>query len=231
MGVERKFIEDAITRYKVSSYLEKQLDRAGFSRVEIQRTPIVTRIAVEVMNPGRVIGRKGKSVRDLTDSIKDEFGIENPQISVGEIKTPALEPRLVAKRACKLIEMGKNVRAILHFLLREIMEAGALGAEIVASGKIAAKGARSKSLRVFAGYLPKAGEGTRLVREDHVTAYPKSGAIGVLVRIVPPGTIFPDKVPAKIEIPKVIAAAEEITEKTPSEEPAEEEEKRTGGRK
>ena len=41
-------------------------------------------------------------------------------------------------------------------------------------------------MRVVAGYIPKAGEPTRLVREALVTAYPKAGAIGVLVRIVPP---------------------------------------------
>jgi len=49
------------------------------------------------------------------------------------------------------------------------------------------------------------------VRVGHVTAYPKSGAIGVLVRIVPPGTVFPDKVVTKIELPKVIAAAADLS--------------------
>jgi small subunit ribosomal protein S3 len=210
MGVEKKFIEDAITRYKVSDFLERELDRAGFSRVNIQRTPMVTRIAVEVTNPGRVIGKKGKTINDLNDAIKSEFRIDNPQISVVETTKPELEPRLVAKKACRHIEMGKNIRAIMHFLIKDIMNAGALGAEIIASGKIAAKGGRSKSFRVIAGFIPKAGEPMRLVREAHVTAYPKSGAIGVLVRIVPPGTVFPDKAATqKVELPKIIAAAEE----------------------
>jgi len=210
MAVERKFIEDAIARFKVADFLEKELDRAGFSRVEIQRTPMVTRIAVEVTNPGRVIGKKGRSIRDLTDAVHSEFGIENPQISVVEVANPDLEPRLVAKRVVKLIEMGKNTRRILHAALKTVMSAGALGAEIVASGKIAAKGGRARSLRVSAGYIPKSGEPGRLVRVAHVTAYPKSGAIGVLVRIVPPGTEFPDKKVLKpVELPRVISAAEE----------------------
>lgn len=223
MGIEKKFIEDAVTRYQVAKFLEGELDRAGFSRVEIQRTPMVTRVAVEVTNPGKVIGKKGKSIRDLTDLISREFRIDNPQISVVESARPELEPRLIAKKACRYIEMGKKVRAILHFLLRDIMRNGALGAEIVASGKIAAKGARSKKFRVFAGYIPKAGEPARLVAEDHVTAYPKSGAIGVLVRIVLPGTVFPDKLPAaKIEIPKIIASAADVTDRTPREATGEE---------
>jgi len=216
--IEVKFIEDAITRYRVSKFLEGELDRAGFSRVEIQRTPMVTRIAVEVTNPGRVIGKRGKSIQDLTDAIHDRFKIDNPQISVVESSNQNLEPRLVAKKICRFIEMGKKIRAILHANLRDIMRAGALGAEIVAAGKIAAKGGRSKSFRVMAGYIPKAGEPARQVARAHVTAYPKSGAIGVLVRIVLPGTIFPDKDPAaKVEIAKVIAAADDITSSTPNE--------------
>lgn len=211
MGIEKRFIEDAITKYKVSNYLEKELDKAGFSRVDIQRTPVVTRIAVEVTNPGRVIGRKGKTIQELTNNIHNVFKIDNPQLSVVEVRSESLQPRLVAKKACRYIEMGKKVRAILHFLLKEVMDAGALGAEIVASGKIAAKGGRSKRLRVVAGYIPKAGEPARLVTEDHVTAYPKSGAIGVLVRIVQPGTVFPDKkVGEKVALPKIIAAAEDV---------------------
>ena len=52
----------------------------------------------------------------------------------------------------------------------------------------------------------------------HVTAYPKSGAIGVLVRIVLPGTVFPDKVlGAKIELPKIISGAADVTANTPME--------------
>jgi small subunit ribosomal protein S3 len=211
MAVERKFIQDAIAKYGISKYLEKELDKAGFAKLEIQKTPMVTRIAVGVTAPGRVIGKKGRTIAQLTDSIKAEFGVDNPQISVIELENQSLEPRLIAKRACRYIEMGKRVRAIVHSLLREIMEAGALGAEITASGKIAPKGGRAKRFRVAAGYLPKAGEPARLVASAHVTAYPKSGAIGVLVKIVLPGTEFPDKkIAGPIEIPKVISAAEAI---------------------
>ena len=47
------------------------------------------------------------------------------------------------------------------------------------------------------------------MKEAHVTAYPKAGAIGVMVRLVLPGTVFPDKQEMKpIELPKIIAAAE-----------------------
>lgn len=209
MTIEKKFIDAPIEKYRIMTFLEKELDKAGVANIDIQRTPMVTRIAIEVLNPGRVIGKKGKTINMLTETLRKKFSIENPQISVVESKNPSLEPSLVAKKACKYIEMGKKVRAVLHFLIKDIIRNGAVGAEIVASGKIGAKGARAKSLRVAVGYIPKAGEPARLVREAHVAANTKSGIIGVLVRIAPPGTVFPGRgVPAEVVLPKVLAKKE-----------------------
>lgn len=204
---EDKLIEEHYSKYKVMKFLEERLDRAGLASVDIQRTPLVTRITLEVLNPARIIGRRGKLINELTASIKKEFSIDNPQISVVEVKQQFLQPRIVAKRASRYIEMGKKVRSVLHHLLREIIKSGALGAEIVASGKIGAKGARAKSLRVSAGYIPKSGEPARLVKEAHINANTKSGVIGVLVRIVMPGTKFPDKETTEVILPKVIEEA------------------------
>jgi len=207
MLYQEKLIDEPIGKYKIMKYLEDKLDRAGLANVDIQRTPLVTRITLEVTNPARIIGKKGKLINELTETIKREFKIENPQISVVEVREPFLEPRLVAKRAVKYIEMGKKIRAVLHYILREVIRAGALGAEIVAAGKIGQKGAKAKSLRVVAGYIPTAGEPARLVRVAHLAANTKSGVIGILVRLVPPGTVFPDKQTTEVVLPKVIAAA------------------------
>lgn len=216
MGIERQIIQDSLVKYRVAKFLEEELDKAGFVDVDIQRTPMLTRVNVVVTNPGKVIGKKGKTIKDLTDELIKKFNLENPQIVVSEAKNPALEPRLIAKKIAKFIEIGKKPRVILHAALRDIMNAGALGGEIIAAGKLAAKGGRAKALRVSAGYIPKAGEPTNLVYTSKVTAYPKSGAIGVTVSIVKPGTIFPDKeLVSEIEIPNVIKQAADIDEAQP----------------
>jgi small subunit ribosomal protein S3 len=211
-----RLIEEQFNRYQVMKFLEKRLDRAGLAKVDIQRTPIVTRITLEVTNPARIIGKKGKLINELTEIIKKEFSIDNPQISVVEVQEPFLEARMVAKRTAKYIEIGKKVRAVLNYMLKEMIKAGALGAEIVASGKIGAKGAKAKSLRVSAGYIPKAGEPARLVKEAHLNANTKSGVIGVLVRLVPPGTKFPDKQTSVVVLPKTIAGARDVEKEADS---------------
>jgi small subunit ribosomal protein S3 len=207
MTVERKFMEDAIVKLRVSKYLEKALSKAGFSRVDIQKTPMLTRITVYVTNPGRVIGRGGETINALTDTIKNKFHIDNPQISVAEVANPKLEPRLVARYVAQSLERGANARRLLHMVLRDIITNGALGAEIIASGKLAAKGAKARTIKVRHGYLPKAGGVTSLVDEAKIAAYPRYGAIGVTVRIVQPGTVFPDRKIKEIALPKNIAAA------------------------
>ena len=187
MAIERKFIDDSIIKLKISRYLGKELVRAGFSRVDIQKTPVLTRITVYVLSPGKVIGRAGKTIDALTDNIKKLFHVDNPQISVMEVENKMLEPMLVARDITEKLERGINARRIIQLTLKDILNNGAIGAEIIANGKLAAKGARAKTIRKSVGYIPKAGDVTNLVREAHATAYPKYGAIGVRVRIVPPG--------------------------------------------
>ncbi len=204
MAIERKFIDDSIIKLNISRYLTKELVRAGFSRVEIQKTPVLTRITVYVLSPGRVIGRAGKTIDALTENIKKMFKVDNPQINVMEVENKMLEPMLVAREIAEKFERGINARKVIQTMLKQILQNGAMGAEIVASGKLAAKGARAKMIRKSVGYMPKAGDVVFLVREASATAYPKYGAIGIKVRIVPPGTVFPGMEMKPIEIPKSI---------------------------
>jgi Ribosomal protein S3, C-terminal domain. len=67
-----------------------------------------------------------------------------------------------------------NARRLLHSMIKEVMNNGALGAEIVATGKLAAKGARSKQMKIRLGYLPKAGNVTKLVDEAKVACTPST---------------------------------------------------------
>ncbi|MGC8669890.1 MAG: 30S ribosomal protein S3 [Candidatus Micrarchaeia archaeon] len=204
MTIERKFIEDAKIKLSIANFLSKELSKAGFSRVEIQKTPVITRITIYVLSPGRVIGRAGRTIDSITDTLKKNFKVDNPQLNVVEVENRMLEPLLVAKNIAEKFERGINARKVIQSTLKEIIDNGALGAEIIASGKLAAKGARSKTIRKSVGYMPKSGDVVFLVREAVATAYPKYGAIGVKVRIVPPGTKFPDREAKQVEMPKAI---------------------------
>ena len=103
-----------------------------------------------------------------------------------------------------------------------------MGAEIRAAGKIVSKGGKAREFVVRSGYIKKSGDSVRLVRKGTCTAFLKAGTVGITVKIVPPGTTFPDQV--RIEAPKVETKAEK-EETTIREEAEKEEPKKEPGEK
>jgi len=106
----------------------------------------------------------------------------------------------------------------MHKTMEEVMSAGALGIEIVISGKI--PGARAKSWRVYSGYLKKCGDiAITGVNKVKVNAVLKTGVVGVKVSIMPPDIDLPDKIQILEEKQEII---EEIKEEKPVKEEVEE---------
>ncbi|MFA4946553.1 MAG: 30S ribosomal protein S3 [Candidatus Micrarchaeia archaeon] len=210
MAVEKKFIIKALDDLEVKSFLFRELERAGVSTINIQRTPIATRISICVRKPGMVVGKRGKAIKDLCDDLQARFRIENPQIEIIEVMQADLDAKLVAERIGKQIELRPRVKPIVRIALNEIMDAGAIGAEIRVAGKIVGKGGKAKTVSVRKGYLKKSGEPMNLVRVGRYVAHLKAGCIGVTVKIVAPETVFPDKIKIKRR------AAEPVAQATPA---------------
>ena len=193
MALERKFIEDNIRKFEVKEFLERELERAGCGEIDIQRTPLGTRIILHVQRPGLVIGRKGQAIRKLTTILKTRFGLDNPQVEVNELEVPELNPNVMASSIANALERGIHFRRAAYTALRRIMEAGARGVEITISGKLT--GERSKTVKFVDGYLKHCGEPAMMyVKEGYAVAAPKPGVIGVKVKIMPPGTRLPDDI-------------------------------------
>ena len=199
-------MRDAVKRAEVDEFLAKELERAGCAGVDITRTPLGTRITVYAMRPGLVIGRRGQSIRELTKTLEEKFGLENPQIAVAEVEVPELDPNIMAHRIAAALERGVHFRRVGFWALNRIMSAGAFGAEIIISGKLTTERARYEKYKT--GYLPKAGEpAQKYLREAVAHAKLKQGIHGVKVRIMPPVKEFPDTVTVTVK-----------EEKPPSEE-------------
>jgi len=235
MPAERVFIKQGLKRAELEEYIEKELERAGYGGVDIKRIPTGTRVALYVERPGMVIGRKGRSIKQLTDDLAQKYKLENPQIEVVEIKVPELSGPVMAKRIAFALERGIHYRRVGYSTLRRIMRAGARGAEIVISGKLT--GERSRTGRFYDGYLKKSGEpALKFVSYGFAIAKLKPGVIGVKVRIMPPDVHLPDEIkiveekveakPAEAKPPE----AEEVGEEKPEElEIPEGEEEEKGG--
>jgi small subunit ribosomal protein S3 len=215
--IERTFIEQGIRNVELDKYLKSELERAGFTKSEIVKTPLVTRIVVNVTSPGLAIGKGGQTIRQLTEEIKRRFKIDNPQLEIREITQPNLDAQVVADKMASMISRGFSWRSVAYRTLRDIMNAGALGSEIIVKGVIAGKGQRKRKQRLYQGYMKKVGEQRKLVGYGAANAYTKIGAIGLKVKIVRPEIQFSDK----IDVAQFLAPKKEAEEKQ-AETPAKE---------
>jgi small subunit ribosomal protein S3 len=194
--IEKDFVTEGLKRTRIDEYLEKELERAGYGGMEIQVTPLGTMVVVYAERPGMVIGRGGKTVRNITQNLKTGYGLENPQVEVKEVDIPELSPKIMAHKIAAMLQRGMHFRRVAYTALRRIMSAGAQGVEVTISGKI--RGARSATAKFTDGYIKRCGEPSiKFVREGFATVQLKPGVLGVYVRIMPPGVILPDKVDIK----------------------------------
>jgi small subunit ribosomal protein S3 len=191
MADEQQFIENGLQRTQIDEFFQDELGRAGYGGMEIAKTPMGTQIVLEAEKPGMVIGKGGKNIRKITTTLETEFDLEDPQIDVQEVDEPDLNARIVADRLANALERGWYFRKAGHTTIDRIIESGALGAEIVLSGKVT--GARSRVEKFNRGYIKHNGEPAEEIVDSGVaTAVMKLGTIGVRVKIIPPGAELPD---------------------------------------
>ena len=223
MSIVKRFITESIKKTEIDEFLQKKLERAGYGGVTISKTPLGTHMVIYAMRPGLVIGRGGESIKELASILEEKFKVSNPQISVSEIEIPELNAYVVASRVASALQRGIHFRRAGFWALNQVMDAGALGAEIIISGKLRTERARFEKFR--AGYLARCGEpALKYVRKAEVHVQLKPGIFGVRVRIMPPDAVFPDKIqiieaipPEEEKTQETLEAKEEKTEETSEE--------------
>ncbi len=209
--IERKFIENKVKEYKIKSYLKEKFVNAGYSSAEIEKTPLGLKIKINTSKPGIIVGKGGKNIAEMTRLLKKKFKLESPQLEVNEVREPELDANIMAERIVYQIKrFGKTrFKAIGYNTLRRIMKAGAVGAEVVISGRIPGK--RHKTWRFKEGRLPKNGHvANNLVDKGFKDIQWKQGSVGVKVNILSPYVKTPDqfniiKTPEKVQSEEVSA--------------------------
>jgi small subunit ribosomal protein S3 len=167
---------------ELDEYLSATLKDAGYGDVDVQKTPIGTRITLYVTRPGLVIGRKGTGIKDLTTRLEEKFGLTNPQISVLEVSVPELNPKIMCNRIAQLIERGTAFRRAAMWSMNTIMNAGALGVEVAIAGKLRSE--RAHFEKHSSGVIPKSGDlAEKIVRIGTTSVLTKMGLMGIQLRI------------------------------------------------
>ncbi|MBU5575275.1 MAG: 30S ribosomal protein S3 [Candidatus Aenigmatarchaeota archaeon] len=180
---EKKIVQDKIKRMMLEEFLKKEFSKAGYSKCEIQHTPLATRIIIWVQKPGIIIGRSGKTIEYLTEVLKSQFNIENPQFEIEEVKNPFTDAQIVADYIASAIQRGLNYKKVINTAIQNCMAAGAIGIAVRISGKLG--GAMGRTEKFSAGYLKFAGApADNIVQKAYSKAQVKLGTIGIQVRIL-----------------------------------------------
>lgn len=203
----RKIVNQKIKEYQIQEFVKESLNQVGLSNTKLQMTPLGEKIIIAASRPGLIVGRKGQSIKKLTQTLKKKFGLENPQIEISEVEFPNLDANIVAERISNSLERfgSQRFKGVGHKCMEDVMNSGALGIEILISGKIPSS--RAKRWRFYQGYLKKSGDiAIEGVRKSYTEAQLKTGTVGIQVRIMPPDLTLPDTITFKK------ATVEEINE-------------------
>lgn len=226
MDVKKQFVGAGKVKAQIDDFLIEELRRSGYVSVEVQKTPMGHRVNIIAERPGMIIGRHGTTIRELATTLEKKFGLENVQIAVTPVGIPELNAKVMVNRIAFALERGVHFRRSAFIALRQIMEAGARGAEIVLSGKLTSERSRFEKFRN--GVVLKAGDPYLKSVDEAVTfVLMKPGLIGVKVKIFPPVKTIDDVVvqapavgepvlAAPVATPPETAPIEEVKEATPA---------------
>jgi len=208
--IERKFVTEKIKEFQIQEYVRNSLRNAGLSHVKVQRTPLGEKIVVHTSRPGLVVGRKGQNIKQLTKTLKKKFELENPQIEIAEVEQMGLNAVIMAENIASYLEKfgTRNFKGVGHKTMTKVRDSGALGVEIILSGKIPSS--RAKSWRFYSGYLRKCGDiSLEGVDRGYAVARLKSGIVGIKVAIMPPDIKLPDDIQLSEEVEEVVEEVKE----------------------
>lgn len=191
---EKKFVRLKKDELSVKDYIKSNIGKGKISTVTIEYTPIGEKIVIATSRPGLVIGRRGEKIEELTRVLKKRFKFDNPHIEIREVMNPLQDAQIVADDIALLLERDGSLKfkVVAYRMLQDIMKAGALGAEIVMSGRLPSE--RAKSWRFAQGYLKKTGDPAKVVSSAMSQAINTQGVSGIKVRILPGDAKIHDKI-------------------------------------
>lgn len=131
----------------IRKYIKGKLPYAGISKIEISRAGGKAIIDLHTARPGVIIGRRGVEVDKLRDELQEMTG-KQIIINIREVKSPGLNPQLLAESIAAQLEKRMPFRRAMKKAVSTAMQLGAKGIKITCSGRLGgAEIARSESYK------------------------------------------------------------------------------------
>ncbi len=120
---------------RIREYLGKVLDRAGVSKIQIERTRDRVRVDIHSARPGIVIGRRGAEAERVRAQLEKLTG-KQIQLNILEVKNPEADAQLVAQGIAEQLAARVAFRRAMRKGLQGAQRAGAKGIRIQVSGRL-----------------------------------------------------------------------------------------------
>ena len=120
---------------KIRRLLNKGMERAGISKVEIERTRERVRVDIHTARPGIVIGRRGTEADRIRGDLEKLTG-KQVQLNILEVKNPEVDAQLVAQGVAEQLASRVAFRRAMRKALQSAQKAGALGIRVQCSGRL-----------------------------------------------------------------------------------------------
>ena len=174
----REYTEQLHQDFAIRKLIQTEAEKAGVSRIEVERFPGKVKVVVHTAKPGILIGRKGESVKKMRQSLEALTG-KKIDLEIKEIKTPDMDAYLVAMNIAGQVERRVSYRRAMKRALQQAIRQGAQGIKIEVAGRLSgAEMARSVSLREGRVPLQTLRADIDFARAEALTTY---GRIGVKV--------------------------------------------------
>ena len=115
--------------------LSKGMERAGISKVEIERTRDRVRVDIHTARPGIVIGRRGAEADRIRGDLEKLTG-KQVQLNILEVKNPEVDAQLVAQGVAEQLSGRVQFRRAMRKAMQTTMRSGAKGIRIQCSGRL-----------------------------------------------------------------------------------------------
>ena len=128
--------------------LQRGMERAGISKVEIERTRDRVRVDIHTARPGIVIGRRGAEADRIRSDLEKLTG-KQIQLNILEVKNPVVDAQLVAQGVAEQLSSRVSFRRAMRKAMQSAIKGGAKGIRVQCSGRLGgADMSRSEFYRV-----------------------------------------------------------------------------------
>jgi len=115
--------------------MSKGMERAGISRVDIERLRDRVRVDIHTARPGIVIGRRGAEADRIRGDLEQLTG-KQVQLNILEVKSPEIDAQLVAQGVAEQLQNRVAFRRAMKRALTSAMRSGAKGVKVQVSGRL-----------------------------------------------------------------------------------------------